>query len=63
MVEYTIAHYLPKKTTSISQPIDVDVIALIKKRYTRRDIELGVDLIEHRMITNVYNVDLKIALE
>ena len=56
-------HYLPKKTTSILQPLDAGVIASIKKRYMQRVVERGVDLIEEGVINNAYNVDLKTALK
>ena len=54
---------LPKKATSILQTLDSGVIAAIKKRYMRRQIERGVDRIDKGHVNDVYNVDLKLALE
>ena len=56
-------HFLPKNTTAILQPLDAGVIACVKKRYQKKQIERGIDLIEQGNLDSIYNVDLKSAME
>ena len=50
--------FLPKNTTSKLQPMDAGVIACIKKRYRRRQIERAADLIELGITENLYKIDI-----
>ena len=50
--------YLPKKTTSRLQPMNARVIACIKHRYRRRQIERAIDLLKTGTTENLYGTDL-----
>ena len=54
--------YLPKNTTSRTQPLDAGVIASVKSRYRKRQLERAVDLIEEGITDNLYSIDLYSAI-
>ena len=54
--------FLPNCTTSILQPLDLGIIACIKKRYEHRVIKNAVDLIEIGVTEQIYQIDLKEAI-
>ncbi len=53
--------FLPKRTTSILQPLDLGVIACLKSRYKRKVAQRAVDLIEDGHSEMLYRIDLKLA--
>ena len=56
-------YFLPKRTTSILQPLDAGVIAFVKKRYRRCQLTLAVDLLDLVISLNPYRVDLKVPID
>ena len=55
-------HFLPKRTTSILQPMDAGVIASVKKRYIQRQNERAVDRIDRGLFDDPYKLDLNVAI-
>ena len=54
--------YLPKRSTSRTQPLDAGIIACIKRRFRRRQLEKAVDLIENGVTQKLYSMDLYTAM-
>ena len=61
-LSYIHIYFLPKRTTPILQPIDLGLIASIKRKYRRRQCKHAVDLIEIGIERNLYKVDIKLAI-
>lgn len=57
-----VVFFLPKSTTSHVQPVDAGVIACVKRRYRRWQIERAVDLLDECVRDNVYNADINLAI-
>ena len=53
--------FLPKRTTSILQPLDLGVIACVKSRYRQRITQRAADLIDSGISERIYQIDLKRA--
>ena len=53
--------FLPKNTTPILQPMDLGVIAAIKRRYKQKVVEHAVDLIDSGHCEGIYDVDMRTA--
>ena len=56
------AVFLPKRTTSVLQILDLGVIASLKKRYQQKLSQRAVELIENNHFSSIYRVDLKMAI-
>ncbi len=54
--------FLPKRTTSRIQSLGAGIIACIKRRFRRRQVERAVDLIEEGVTESLYSIDLYNAL-
>ena len=54
----TRVKFLPKNTTALLQPLDLDKIATIKKRYKTMIAEGAADLIDARYIDTLYKIEL-----
>ena len=53
--------FLSKRTTAILQPLDIGVIASIKKRYKHKVAQRAVDLIDAGHSEGLHRIDLKLA--
>ena len=49
--------FLTKNTTSILQPLDLGVIACVKKRYKQLTVQRAVEMMYAGHMGNLYNVD------
>ena len=54
--------FLPKRTTSALQPLDLGVTASLKKPYRKKLSQRAEDLIESNHFSSIYRVDLKVAI-
>ena len=61
--QYLRLFFLPKKATSILQPLYAGVIAYVKRRYRQNLTTRDVELIDGGTVENLYNVDLKTAIQ
>ena len=52
----------PKNTTSRLRPCDAGIIASVKRRFRRRQIQRAVDLLDLGITEGVYDIDLKMAI-
>ena len=55
--------FLPKNSTSPLQPLDAGIIACVKKRYRRNQIQRAMSFIEEAVHENSYTLDLYSAVE
>ena len=55
--------FLPRKTTSILQPLDQGIIACMKRRYVKKQVRGGLDLIQDENLSNIYTVDTKQGMQ
>ena len=60
-LDHVRVEYLPKNTTSILQPLDLGVIACVKRRYKHRHTQHAVDLADSGEGEKLYNVDIRLA--
>ena len=54
--------FLPKRTISVLQPLDLGVIACFKKHYQQKRSQRAVDLIGNNYFISIYRVDLKMGI-
>ena len=52
---------LPKNTTPILQPLNLGIIASIKKRYKHLIAQRAVDLVDSGHYDSIYKVDIRLA--
>lgn len=55
--------FLPRRTTSVLQPVDAGVIACIKRRCQRKLSEWALDLVKSRIYKFLYKLDHKTGIE
>ena len=55
-------YFLPKRTTALLQPLNLGIIAAVKKHYERKQAQRAVDLLESGITEHLYEVDLKLAI-
>ncbi len=55
--------FLPKRTTSILQPLDLGIIACFKRRFQQKQAHRAVYLIEEGICEGIYRVDMKLAIQ
>ena len=55
--------FLPKRTTSILQPLNAGVILCIKGRYKKRLSMSAVDLLDAGYLHDLYKANLKMAID
>ena len=61
-MQYVEVVYLPPRTKSRIQLSDTGVIACIKQRYRRSQLERAVRLIDSREVNKTYSLDLHTAM-
>ena len=63
LLQNILVRFLPKYTTSILQPMDLGVIACIKKCYQRRLLNRATDLSEASSLKNLCTVNIRLAIQ
>ena len=61
LLQHIKLEFLPKNTTSLLQPLDLGMIACIKKRYKSLIAKRVVNLVDSGYIDNLYKVDIRTA--
>ena len=55
--------FLPKNTTPRLQPLDAGIIASIKERFKRNQVQRACDLLEIGYIEKLYESDVRVAMQ
>ena len=61
-LQYVDVLFFPARTTSRIQPLDTGIIANVRRKYRRRQLERAIELIEEVITQNIYMTNLYMVM-